>query len=65
VEILSFILLGLLVVSWAGEANILEVMKNESPNPLRDFFREAFQGLRGGILVTAKCKRPTCVAEKI
>ena len=63
--ILSFILLGVLVVSWAGEANPIEVMKNEPPNPLREFFGEAFQGQRGGRLMTAKCKRPTCASEKI
>jgi hypothetical protein len=64
VGILSFILLGLLVVSWAGEAYPIEVMKNESPNPLRVFFGNAFQGQRGGILMTAKCKSPTCATEK-
>jgi hypothetical protein len=53
------------VVSWAGEANLIKVMKNESPNPLRDFFGDAFQGQRGGILMTAKCKSPTCVTEEI
>jgi hypothetical protein len=65
VGILSFILLGFLVVSWVGEANPIEVMKNESPKPLRDFFGNAFQGQRGGRLMTVKCKSPTCATEKI
>jgi hypothetical protein len=65
VGILSFILLCVLVVSWAGEVNPIEVMKNEPPKPLREFFGEAFQDQRGGRLMTAKCKRPTCASEKI
>ena len=63
--ILSFILLGVLVVSWAGEANPIEVMNNEPLNPLRELFGEAFQDQRGGRLMAAKCKRPTCASEKI
>ena len=47
-RVLFFILLGFLAVSWADEATPIEMNKNDSPKPLREFFGEAGAGVEKG-----------------
>ena len=47
-RILSFVLFGFLAVSWADEASLIAVKKNESPKPLRELFGEAGAGVEKG-----------------
>lgn len=48
-RVLFFLLLGFLVVSHAEEGSPIEMIKDESPKPLREFFGEAGAGIEKGL----------------